>query len=86
MRDQGAQRHFGDITSIDHEDVADDIALILSRLQKEGIQRAIVVDLTEPEGFPVVRVAVPGLEFWEMDNGKLGSRALQFWKQHALTA
>jgi ribosomal protein S12 methylthiotransferase accessory factor len=86
LRDQGAQRHFGDIASIDHEDVADDIALILSRLQKKGIQRAIVVDLTEPEGFPVVRVAVPGLEFWEMDNGKLGSRALQFWKQHALTA
>jgi YcaO-like protein with predicted kinase domain len=86
LHDQGTRRHLTDIPSIEHDDIADDIALILTRLQKNGIQRVVVVDLTEPGGFPVVRVAAPGLEFWEMDNGKLGSRALQFWKQHAVRA
>ncbi len=86
LRNHGAQKHFGDVASIEQEDVADDIALILSRLEKNGIQRAIVVDLTEAAGIPVVRVAVPGLEFWELDNGNLGLRALRFWKEHAVTA
>ena len=86
LRDQGARRHFADIPSVEHNDVADDIRWILSGMRREGIQSAVVVDLTEPGGFPVVRVAVPGLEFWVMDHGKLGPRALHFWKQHAAAA
>jgi ribosomal protein S12 methylthiotransferase accessory factor len=84
--DQGARRHFADVPSVEHDDIADDIRWILSGLQREGIQSAIVIDLTEPGGFPVVRVALPGLEFWVMDHGKLGPRALRFWKQHAAAA
>jgi ribosomal protein S12 methylthiotransferase accessory factor len=83
LRDQGARRHFANVPSVVHDDIADDIRWILSGLQQAGIQSAIVVDLTEPGGFPVVRVAVPGLEFWVMDHGKLGPRALSFWKRHA---
>jgi ribosomal protein S12 methylthiotransferase accessory factor len=86
LRDEGAQKRFADISSIEHDDVADDIRFILSGLLREGIQRAIVVDLTEPGGFAVVRVIVPGLEYWSLDKGKFGSRAVRFWKRHAVAA
>jgi ribosomal protein S12 methylthiotransferase accessory factor len=86
LRDDGARRHFADVPSVDHDDIADDIRWILGGLEREGIQSAIAIDLTEPGGFPVVRVAIPGLEFWVMDHGKLGPRALRFWKQHAAAA
>jgi len=83
LRNEGRQRRFADLSSVQHDDIADDIRWILSGLIGEGIQHAIVVDLTEPGGFSVVRVLVPGLEFWVMDQGKLGPRALRFWKQYA---
>jgi ribosomal protein S12 methylthiotransferase accessory factor len=86
LRNSGTLRDFADVPSVEHDDIADDIRWILSGLQSEGIQRVVVVDLTEPGGFPVVRVVIPGLEFWEMDHGKLGPRALRFWKQHAAAA
>jgi ribosomal protein S12 methylthiotransferase accessory factor YcaO len=71
---------------VEHDDVAVDIRQIISALRSRGIQSAIVIDLTEPGGFPVVRVTIPGLEFWVMDNGKLGQRAVRFWKQHTAIA
>lgn len=83
LRRQGAQRRFADLRSVENDDIAEDIRLILCALSREGIERAIVVDLTEPGGFSVVRAIVPGLEFWVLDQGKLGSRALRFWKRHA---
>jgi ribosomal protein S12 methylthiotransferase accessory factor len=86
LREEGARRHFADVPSVEHDDIADDIRWILSGLRRAGIQSAIVVDLTEAGGFPVVRVVVPGLEFWVMDHGKLGPRALRFWKRQAAAA
>ena len=45
----------------------DDIKLILNRLKKAGLKRAIIVDLTNPNvGIPVVRAIVPGLETFEV--------------------
>ena len=86
LREEGARRRFADVPSVEHDDIADDIRWILSGLRREGIESAIVVDLTEAGGFPVVRVVVPGLEFWVMDHGKLGPRALRFWKRQAAAA
>jgi len=55
------------IRSYQNKDVLDDIKLILDRLQKAGLKRAIIVDLTHPEiGIPVVRAIVPGLEIFEI--------------------
>jgi ribosomal protein S12 methylthiotransferase accessory factor YcaO len=42
----------------------------------------LVVDFGGPCGFSVVRVMVPGLEFWWLDQGEIGPRALEFWRQH----
>jgi ribosomal protein S12 methylthiotransferase accessory factor len=86
LRDEGRRRRFADVRSVEHDDIADDIRMILSSLSREGIERAIVVDLTEPGGVSVVRVIVPGLECWVMDHGKLGKRALEFWKRYAAVA
>jgi ribosomal protein S12 methylthiotransferase accessory factor YcaO len=83
LQQNGLERPFRDIPSVENEDIADDIRLILSRLTRNGIERVIVVDLSEPGGFfSVIRVLVPGLEFWALDQGKLGPRATQFWREH----
>jgi len=71
------------MTSTINDDIADDIQLILSRLVECGIERVIVVDLSEAGSpFTVLRVLVPGLESWALDAGKIGSRAVAFWRQH----
>jgi YcaO-like protein with predicted kinase domain len=83
LQQEGFRRRFDDMRSVVHDDIADDLRWILSGLVEHGIQRVIVVDLSEPGGFAVVRVLVPGLEFWVTDHGKIGPRALQFWKRYA---
>ncbi|MGA3044118.1 MAG: YcaO-like family protein [Bryobacteraceae bacterium] len=82
FQQSGCLRPFGEMPSFVSDDIADDIRLILSRLAGHGMERVLVADMTEPGGFAVVRVMVPGLEFWGQDRGKIGPRALQFWRQH----
>ncbi|HDQ08350.1 MAG TPA: YcaO-related McrA-glycine thioamidation protein [Methanoculleus sp.] len=66
---------FGDLLSFRSEDFMDDIAFTLDRLAERGLDRCIVVDLTREEiGVPVVRVIVPGLEVYAMDNERAGER------------
>ena len=58
---------FSEIKSYVKKDILEDIKLILTRLKKAGLKRAIIVDLTNPNvGIPVVRVIVPGLETFEI--------------------
>ena len=83
LMQEGRQRPFRDMASMVNDDIADDIRLILSRLVECGIHHVIVVDLSEAGSpFTVLRVLVPGLEFWSLGAGKLGSRAVAFWRQH----
>ena len=79
---------FSEIKTYIKKDILDDIKLILNKLKKAGLKRAIVVDLTNPNvGIPVVRIIVPGLETFEVakiytnTNLIFGKRARkQFWK------
>ena len=58
---------FSEIKSYVKKDILGDIKLILTRLKKAGLKRAIIVDLTNPNvGIPVVRAIVPGLETLEI--------------------
>ena len=84
LQENGPSRAFREIPSYENDDVAEDIRLILSRLERAGLRRALVVDLGGPDGFAVVRVMVPGLEFWWLDQGEIGPRALEFWRRHGL--
>jgi YcaO-like protein with predicted kinase domain len=83
IRQAGPLRPLRGMASVENEDIADDIRLIFSRLARHGMERAIVVDFSEPGGFPVVRVLVPGLEFWALDQGAIGPRALEYWRRYA---
>ena len=57
------------------DDFKTDIEEIVSRLVAAGLDRVIVCDLTDPEiQIPVVRVIVPGLECFTIDNERRGQR------------
>lgn len=63
------------IPSCDSDDFVKDILLMIKKLNKQGLDRVIVVDLTRDEiGIPVVRVVVPGLESYAMDPERRGER------------
>lgn len=82
LQDGGPVRRFSDLPSVENEDIAEDIKLILASLTRAGMHRVLVIDFDVPAGFSVVRVMVPGLEFWSLDGGAIGRRALEFWKRH----
>ena len=82
FQQDGVPLKFGDLPSFQNDDIAEDIRFMLGRLSAHGIERVLVADLSEPDGFAVVRVMVPGLEFWGLDRGKIGPRALSFWHRH----
>jgi ribosomal protein S12 methylthiotransferase accessory factor len=66
---------FRTIPSCDTDDFLTDIRYALGVLKDAGFAHAIVVDLTRPEiGVPVVRVIVPGLEVYAMDQERIGPR------------
>jgi putative methanogenesis marker protein 1 len=63
------------IRSCDGDDFRDDIFCMTGALERRGLDRVIVCDLTRPEiGVPVVRVIVPGMEVYAMDNERIGAR------------
>ena len=58
---------FSNIKTYLNKDILDDIKLIINRLKKARLKRAIIVDLTNPGvRVPVVRAIVPGLETFEV--------------------
>jgi putative methanogenesis marker protein 1 len=66
---------FSAIPSGEYDDFLKDIGAIVSALGRAGMPRVLVADLTRPEiGVPVVRVIVPGLEVYAMDNERAGAR------------
>jgi ribosomal protein S12 methylthiotransferase accessory factor len=73
------------IASYDSDDFLTDIRFMIEALNKQGLDRVIVVDLTRKEiGIPVVRVIVPGLEVFAMDAERRGNRA-DHAKDHRLS-
>ncbi|MEA5037655.1 MAG: YcaO-related McrA-glycine thioamidation protein [Methanocorpusculum sp.] len=59
-------------------DFKTDIELIVKNLAAVGLDRVIVCDLTDPAlRIPVVRVVVPGLECYTIDNERRGQRCVE---------
>jgi ribosomal protein S12 methylthiotransferase accessory factor len=59
----------------DTADLYDDFQVILERLIKCGFRRVIAVDLTRKElDIPVVKMIVPGMEVYAMDEERAGTR------------
>ena len=66
---------YSTVQSSDTDDFKTDIENIIGSLEKQGMDRVIIVDLTREEiGIPVVRVIVPGLEVFSMDQERRGER------------
>ena len=64
-----------DVPSCSTNDFKDDIEYIIQRLTDAGLTEVIVCDLTDPDlQVPVVRVVVPGLECFTIDNERRGNR------------
>ena len=67
---------FSEVKSYFNEDILDDINLLTTRLASVGLEKIIIVDLTNPRlGIPVVRAIVPGLETFKITKSVMGSRA-----------
>lgn len=77
-------RSLGAIPSAIHDDICLDIQHMVSSLVSHGLEQVIVADFSAADDvFAVVRVIVPGLESWAINRGRLGRRALEFWRNHA---
>jgi ribosomal protein S12 methylthiotransferase accessory factor YcaO len=83
LQQSGIVRPFQALASVENEDMIDDIHLLLSNLARAGLQQVLVIPFAAPAGLAVVRVIVPGLEFWSVHRRRIGQRALEFWKRHA---
>jgi YcaO-like protein with predicted kinase domain len=78
------KRRLAEISSRAFGSVDDDMEFLLDRFAACGLYQIIVIDFTPPTAhYSVVRVIVPGIESWATDHGRLGPRAVAFWKQHA---
>lgn len=56
-------RRFAAVPTFGSDDLAQDLAWLLERLEGAGLGPAVAVDLTDPRfGIPVLRLVVPGLE------------------------
>ncbi|MEA3487929.1 MAG: YcaO-related McrA-glycine thioamidation protein [Euryarchaeota archaeon] len=66
---------FENVESRNSVDFLDDINYTIERIRDVGLERVVVVDLTcEEIGVPVVRVIVPGLEMYTVDEERIGQR------------
>ena len=76
------QIKFSEVRSFYNDDILDDVKLILSKLKEKGLEKAIIVNLTNPTlGIPVVRAIVPGLETFKVNKSIVGTRAKESFKK-----
>ncbi|MEM2856699.1 MAG: YcaO-like family protein [Candidatus Nitrosocaldaceae archaeon] len=72
-------KSFESIKSYDHKDILEDIEFTLSSLRRAGLNKAIIVDLTDKElKIPVVRAVVPGLETFKVSRSIIGWRGMRY--------
>ena len=63
--------------------IQEDITFLIDRLVAKGLKQIIVVEFPSGcAGCSVVRVIVPGTEFWAIGQRRLGPRALAYWRSH----
>ncbi len=77
-------RKLSEVSSHVSETLEGDLDFLVERFVAAGLSQIIVVDFTpEATSHSVVRVIVPGIETWALDHGRLGQRAVEYWKAHA---
>jgi len=75
--ESGKKIGIDDLPHLDTADIFDDILVLLKRLKERGFEQVVAVDLTmENIRIPVVRMVVPGLEVYTMDQERTGPRLM----------
>ncbi|NLK26216.1 MAG: YcaO-related McrA-glycine thioamidation protein [Euryarchaeota archaeon] len=70
-------RSLDDLPHLATDDIFDDLQIVRAKINACGMNRTIVVDLTRKElGIPVVRVIVPGMEAFAIDEDRVGARLM----------
>lgn len=70
---------FNQISNFQSDDLYEDLQFLLARLQSAGVPQVIAVDLTRPEwNIPVVRVRVPGLSQFAVNQRRVDWRCLRY--------
>lgn len=73
--DSGEIKDLNLLNDLSSDDISKDIGSILDLLDNVGCSDVYFVDLTREEvGVPVVRVIVPGMEVYSVDNERFGNR------------
>jgi YcaO-like protein with predicted kinase domain len=76
-------RRFDQVASYSFDSIEEDTKFVLDRFAACGLDQVIVVEFTPGNTlFSVVRVIVPGIELYAADHGRVGPRAVSFWKKH----
>lgn len=77
LTETGPALKMSDLPTLDTDDIFDDLQVARAKLNSKGFSQTIVVDLTRKElGIPVVRVIVPGLEVFAIDEDRVGMRMM----------
>lgn len=77
LTEEGRGIQLTDLPNRETDDVFDDLQLVRSQLNSSGLSTTVVVDLTRKDiGVPVVRVIVPGLEVFAIDEERVGRRMM----------
>ena len=73
--------NFSDLITYQNDDILDDINLIIKFFKEIKLNKAIIVNLTNPKiKIPVVRAIVPGLETFKISKSIMGFRARRNYK------
>jgi ribosomal protein S12 methylthiotransferase accessory factor len=73
----GSSRPLDDLPHLETDDIFDDLQIVRANINARGMSRTVVVDLTRKEiGIPVVRVIVPGMEVFAIDEDRVGARLM----------
>ena len=73
--------NFSDLITYQNDDILDDINLIIKLFKGIKLNKAIIVNLTNPKiKIPVVRAIVPGLETFKISKSVMGLRARRSYK------
>lgn len=80
----GTRIKMSDVPSQRFKTIREDLAFLIDRFTSNGLNQIIVIEFpTESTACSVVRVIVPGIEFWATGQKRLGPRAVAYWRSHA---
>ena len=79
FEDEEDKISFRDIEDKSTNSITQDIEIVKDELMKNGLDKILYTDLTRPElGVSVVRIVIPTMELYSIDNTRAGDRCLKF--------